>query len=163
MAQEPDSPDSPDSKDALLRDLQVEWESLVQSLEGLSVDDLLEPNVVGAWSLKDLLGHITSWETEVLQMVEERLAGGEPNLYPYIVDEWNADQAEGKHSTPLSEIQASFHETHLRLMELASQLPEEVFVVLTPVRLGLEAYAWGHYREHGQQVESWRQHRQRRA
>ena len=151
----------PDSKEALLRDLQVEWERLAESLEGLSESDLLEPNVVGAWSLKDLLGHITSWEQETLQMVEEKLAGGEPNLYPYIVDQWNAAQAEQKRSTPLREIQVSFHETHHRLAELVSQLPEEVFVVMTPVRLALEADAWGHYQEHRRQVESWRQHRQR--
>ena len=117
--------------------------------------------MVGAWSLKDLLGHITSWETEVVQMVEEKLAGGEPNLYPYVVDEWNAAQAERKRSIPLGEIQASFHETHRRLMELTAQLPEELFTRMTRVRLALEADAWGHYLEHRRQVESWRQARRR--
>ncbi|MSQ40488.1 MAG: ClbS/DfsB family four-helix bundle protein [Dehalococcoidia bacterium] len=145
-----------DSKEGLLRDLVAEWERLLESLKGLSDEHLQAPNVVGVWSLKDLLGHITSWEEEALQMVQEKLAGGEPNFYPYIVDERNAQQVERKRSIPLQEVHAAFHETHQRLMELTSQLPEDVFLEMTPVRLALEADCWGHYVEHRRQVDAWR-------
>ncbi len=148
-----------DSKEGLLRDLEAEWGRLLESLKGLSDEEFQAPNVVGAWSLKDLLGHITSWEEETLQMVQEKLAGGEPNFYPYIIDQWNAQQAERKRSIPLGQVQASFHETHQRLMELTSQLPEDLFFEMTRVRLALEADCWGHYVEHRRQVDVWRQSR----
>ncbi len=145
-----------DSKEGLLRDLEAEWEGLLESLKGLSDEALLEPNVVGAWSLKDLQGHITSWEEETLQMVQEQLAGQQPNFQPHIVDEWNAAQVERRRPIPLGQVQATFHSTHQRLMELTSQLPEDLFLEMTRVRLALEADCWGHYREHRRQVDTWR-------
>ena len=148
-----------DSKEGLLLDLQVEWERLVASLEGLTEVDLLEPGVVGPWSIKDLQGHISSWEEEVIDMLRIQLSGQEANFAPHVVDEWNALQVEGKNSIPLQEIQTAFHETHQRLAELASQLPDELFHDMTRIRLALEADAWGHYVEHRSQVEAWRQGR----
>ena len=51
----------------LLKRLDREWQSLLESLRALSDEAMSRPGVVGEWSGKDLLGHIATWEDEAIK------------------------------------------------------------------------------------------------
>jgi len=145
----------PNNKQSLLEDIQLEWTKLTRSIEGLSDEQLLEYNSIGTWSFKDLQGHISSWEEEVIDMLQVQLSGQEANFAPRVVDEWNALEVVKKNIIPLEDIQTNFNQTHQQLVELAWELPEELFEGMTRIRLALEAEVWGHLVEHRSQIEDW--------
>src|SRR5215213_8458533 len=46
----------------VLQRIDDSWSALLTSLDDLTEDQLQEPNAVGEWSLKELLGHIAFWD-----------------------------------------------------------------------------------------------------
>ena len=144
------------NKQSLLKDIQSEWKKLARSIEGLSDEQLLDVQSIGAWSIKDLQGHISSWEEEVIDMLQVQLSGQEANFAPRLVEEWNEFEVARKNDIPLNEIQKAFNQTHQRLEKLAWELPEGLFEDMTRIRLALEAEVWGHLVQHRSQIEEWR-------
>ncbi len=51
----------PTSKKDLLDAIEKEWGALDQYLERLTPKQMEEPNIVGAWSVKDVLAHLFAW------------------------------------------------------------------------------------------------------
>ena len=49
-----------------------------ESYAGLSDVELMEPGVTGAWSVRDILAHVTTWEEEALKHLPLILKGGTP-------------------------------------------------------------------------------------
>ncbi|HET7093622.1 MAG TPA: maleylpyruvate isomerase N-terminal domain-containing protein, partial [Thermomicrobiales bacterium] len=65
----------------LLKRLDAAWQAFLTSYAGLPVARLTEPGVVGDWSVKDVIAHVTTWEEEALTHLPTILAGGEPPRY----------------------------------------------------------------------------------
>ena len=51
-------------KQQLLKKLEKAWAAIKESYAGLSDSQLTEPGVMGNWSVKDILAHVTTWEEE---------------------------------------------------------------------------------------------------
>lgn len=62
-------------KERLLDQVERRWEILLQSFEGLPDSVIMEPNVVGHWSVRDVLAHITTWEEECRKSLPVILQG----------------------------------------------------------------------------------------
>lgn len=58
-------------KDDLLNAMDEEREHFLDIIEGLDEDDFLQPGVVGEWSVKDILVHLTRWEAELVKLLWE--------------------------------------------------------------------------------------------
>ena len=69
------------SVERLKRTLDAAWAALHESYAGLSDNRLIEPGVVDAWSVKDVLAHITTWEEEALKYLPLIAEGGRPPRY----------------------------------------------------------------------------------
>src|SRR6185503_20703670 len=65
----------------LLKRLDAAWRAFTQSYAGLPEPDLLQPCVTGAWSVRDIIGHVTIWEREALKHLPLILRGGRPPRY----------------------------------------------------------------------------------
>ena len=52
-------------KDQLLKRLEKAWATIKDSYTGFSDPQLMEPGVMGEWSVKDSLAHLTTWEEEM--------------------------------------------------------------------------------------------------
>ena len=52
----------------LLKCLDNAWEAFNESYAGLSDAQLMTPGVTGAWSVRDILAHLTTWEKEALKL-----------------------------------------------------------------------------------------------
>ena len=85
-------------KQQVLQKLEQAWMGLQESHAGLSDAQLREPGVLGEWSVKDILAHVTAWEEEALKALPLILAGGRPPRYIQYggIDAFNAQMAEQK-------------------------------------------------------------------
>ncbi|HEV7126446.1 MAG TPA: maleylpyruvate isomerase N-terminal domain-containing protein, partial [Ktedonobacterales bacterium] len=72
---------SSDQIERLLRQLDTAWGAFQASYAGLPDAQLLEPGVMGDWSVKDILAHVTTWEQEALKHLPLIIEGGRPPRY----------------------------------------------------------------------------------
>ena len=77
----------------LLKRLDTAWRSLHGSYAGLSESQLLEPGVTGAWSVRDIIAHVTTWEEEALKHLPAHPRGPQAAAYSVTyggIDAFNA-------------------------------------------------------------------------
>jgi hypothetical protein len=144
-------------KDQLLKRLDKAWATLQESYAGLSDPQLMEPGVMGEWSVKDILAHVTTWEEEALKYLPLILTGGSPPRYTHFggIDGFNAQMAEQKRNTALSDILRHLDETHHRLIDYLQSVPEEHFTRETRFRHRLRLDTYGHYPVHARAIREW--------
>jgi hypothetical protein len=146
-------------KDQVLNRLEKAWATLQESYTGLSDPQLMEPGVMGEWSVKDILAHVTTWEEEALKYLPLILTGGRPPRYIQYggIDAFNAQMAEQKWETALSEILRQLDETHRRLIDYLQSVPEEHFTRETRFRHRLRLDTYSHYPMHARAIQEWRE------
>src|SRR5262245_55382332 len=92
------------------------WQTLDSAIEGLDESALAEPNVVGPWSVAEVLGHVTAWEQQALQDFEQWQLGGPPPMGgSATVDDYNAAEAERRRGWSLAQIREEHLATRQRL------------------------------------------------
>ncbi len=142
----------------ILQRLEREWRELHESLDGLSQKEMVDPVFDGGWSVKDLLGHVTTWEEEAINS----MARGQPQpRYRQYggPDGFNAWESEKKTGLSLEDMQSRLMETHHRLMSVVAEMAEEHWSTETRIRRRLRIDTYGHYRLHRNQIMAWRRER----
>ncbi len=146
----------------LLDRLDKAWQSFQQSYAGLTDAELLEPGVTGAWSIKDIIAHVTWWEEEALTHLPVILAGGRPPRYSVTyggIDAFNVRMTALKHDLSLAEVRRQQEDTHRRLITLIENAPEAEIAGDTRVRRRLRLDTYGHYPKHERAIRRWRERR----
>ena len=131
----------------LIERVQQEWTALQHSLGSLPEPAFFQPGVVGDWSLRDLMVHITSWEGEALKAIPIILQGRRLPRYRQLyggIDAFNASEQQAK--------------THLLLSRL-NKLPDDSLVSGGRLVRRLRQDTFAHYHEHTLHVVEWRQQR----
>lgn len=114
-------------KDAIktLRDARARLTPLI---DGLS-DTQLQTSATlggGSWSIKDLLGHLASWEERALHRLE---GGGAPPKMSYPpTDDFNAAEVERKARLPLGVVKDEAVRSHERLIEAIENTSDEAWL-----------------------------------
>ena len=138
-----------------LERIERSWRGLTEALAGIPDERLAEPGAVGAWSVKDVMGHIAFWDEQALLAAERHLAGQPP---AQVVD-WRAmnerEVAERADRTP-AEQRAEMERAHELIVALLESRPP-----LDPAVVGLcaclEEDTDQHYDEHAAQIRAWRE------
>ena len=118
------------SKAQIIARLNTERKRLEQNLDGLAQEDLVQPGVVGEWSIKDVLAHLADWEAHMPAWMEAARRGDpvaeiEPGLNWKQFGEFNQRiYARHRDQTP-EEVLAYFHGTHRQFMEMVEAMPED--------------------------------------
>jgi hypothetical protein len=144
----------------LLKRLDAAWEDLKASYAGLSDPELLEPGVTGAWSVKDIIAHVTWWEEEALTYLPVILSGGQPARYSVTyggIDAFNAQMTEQRKGLELAEVVRVRDDTHLRLIDLVHRVPEDQIARETRFRRRLRLDTYSHYPIHTRAIWEWRE------
>jgi len=147
-------------KRQVLGRLDKAWIDFEESHEGLSDSQLLVPGVTGAWSVRDILAHVTTWEEEALKHLPSVLRGQTPPRYSTIyggIDAFNARMTEQKKNLPLSEVRRQLSGTHRELLDFLETVPEEYFAGETRFRHRLRLDTYGHYPKHARAIRKWRE------
>ena len=149
-------------RDQLAMRLEDRWRELHDAFQGLSHDALLEPGVVGPWSIRDVLAHVATWEEEALKALPVILDSGPLPRYSTLyggIDAFNAQAQEWKATLTLEQVFQALEDTHDRLLSYLEGVPDAAFAQEGRFLRRLRQDTYGHYREHAQQIQAWRQTR----
>ena len=144
----------------LLKRVDKAWAAFNDSHAGLSDGQMMEAGVTGAWSVRDILAHVTTWEEEALTHLPLILNGGRPPRYSQRyggIDAFNALMTEKKGGLSLSEVREQLTATHRRVIELIRSVPEHHLIGDTRFRRRLRLDTYGHYPIHAAAIRQWRQ------
>ncbi len=133
-----------------------------ESYAGLSEHELMMAGVMGDWSVKDIIAHVTWWEEEALKYLPIVLKGGKPPRYSVLyggIDAFNALMTEQKKNLLLSEVLRQRDDTHRRLIDFVQSVPEDQCNRETPFRHRLRLDTYGHYGKHAEAIRKWREQR----
>ena len=149
-----------DQLERLLRTLDRAWTALEASYAGLSDTQLEETGVVGHWSIKDVLAHVSTWEQEALKYLPLIAAGGRPPRYSTTeggIDAFNERMYAHKRGMSLAQVRAEREQTHEQLVALIQAAPVEQLSGETRWRRRLRLDTYGHYAEHAEAIRAWRE------
>jgi hypothetical protein len=144
----------------LLRRIDRAWRDFQDSHAGLSNEQMLEPGVTGAWSVRDIIAHVTTWDEEALKHLPLVLKGGKPPRYSLTyggIDAFNARVTEQKKDLSLPEVLRQMNDTHRRVLNLIESAPESQLKGETRFRHRLRLDTYGHYPKHAQAIRKWRE------
>ena len=143
----------------LLQRIDAAWTEFQESYAGLPDARLTEPGVVGEWSVKDILAHATTWETEALKHLPLIIAGGRPPRYVTYggLDAFNEMMTERKRGLSLSEVQQQLQETHVHLIDFVRHAPAEQLASESRFRRRLRLDTYSHYPIHTAAIRQWRE------
>lgn len=175
--EEPDAPDDLAPRQELMARVEAAQRGLDAAIVGLDDAALAEPGVVGAWSIKDVLGHVTAWEQVVVQPLEQRQRGEAPTIAGLgSTDEYNAHEAGVRQDWTLQQVRDEAASVHGRLQALLAAITDEEWAA--PLTIGererpLGAWIGGalggdegpgtHAAEHAVQIRAWRAARESSA
>jgi hypothetical protein len=156
------------TKPKILELIQAERADLEGTLARLSDEQMTRPGVEGGWSVKDLLAHLTVWETRMVEWIGQSLRGEvperpAPGMTWDDLDRLNEETYLLYKDRSLSEALSDFHTTYRRAMEVVSSLQERD--LLDPQRFAwrqgaplwhmVAANTWEHYQEHHAAISHW--------
>ena len=150
------------SRARLLKIFEERWNELLAAYAGLSEAEMTAPGVVGNWSVKDLIAHVSAWERESLKHVPAILAGRRTPRYSAVyggIDVFNATSVARDRDLPLTEVLGRRDRTHRRLLALIARLPDQALAGETRVRRRLRLDTYGHYPRHAGAIRRWRERR----
>ena len=122
-------------KPLLLRLLQDVYEVQQAWLGSLSQEEQHATGVMGRWSSKDHLAHLTFWRRHLVSQLETALREQEPLELPEL-DETNAYIFRQYRDRPLADILRESQEAHQKLIAMVKQFSEE--------SLATQRYPWMH-------------------
>lgn len=149
-------------REKLLQRLTREWEALGESYAGLSDAELLEPGVTGAWSVRDIIAHVTWWEEEALTHLPLIVRGGRPPRYSVTyggIDAFNAAKTEERKDLSLTEVLMRRDDVHRSLIAYLEKVPDSELGNETRFRRRLRLDTYGHYPKHARAIHGWRERR----
>jgi len=141
------------SRRDVLRQIDGSWGELRSALNEVPCDRMEEPGVVGSWSTKDLLGHMTTWEAEMMANVQRVVDGLEMKRYTDI-DAFNADASEAKRAMGVEDLRQELSKVHGETVQFVSALADEL-LGCGEVEWRIRIDTFAHYREHAEQIRRW--------
>jgi hypothetical protein len=149
---------STETKSKVLADLAAAHMDFKESIRGIP-EDKLTVTMLGEWSAKDVIAHISSWDEMATLDVRRIGRGHVPFLAAFReadVDQWNAFLMRGRKLFPPAQVFHELEERHDTLVEALEAIPEAMFQQGSMVANFL-AVAVYHYRDHAGHIREWRE------
>ena len=146
-------------RDDILKTLGTEFNTLLQSVEGLT-DDQMNQVWFGEWGVRDILAHVAGWHREMTQAFE-RIARGERPV-PEGVDYSDADPINARFAAAQRDISPDDMVKELKaskeaFVSAARLVPEDRFAEGKTAHRILFGTGIDHYKEHEPAIREWRQ------
>jgi hypothetical protein len=74
------------NKTTILEKLGSGHQQMLEAIDGLSEEAMLQPGVVGDWSVKDILNHLSHWEAELVTLLWQVQQGQKPFVTSHSVE-----------------------------------------------------------------------------
>lgn len=142
----------PTNKADLLTAIDKERSTLETLLAGVSSEEMVMSDIVGTWSVKDVLCHLIEWQQMCLGWYRAGVNGEVPEL-PAPGFKWNQTPQlnqfiyEKHRERPLADVLEQFHDSHQEMLDLIHSLSNET--LFTP-----SVYKWTNKNTFGTYVVS---------
>ena len=161
------------NKSELVEQIQVGHRLLKAMLAELSDEQMLEPGVVGKWSVKDILAHIVTHKQYMIQWIDRQLRGETPQEFqPYDMPEdqlarLNEQIYLENRDRPLAGLLAELDQSYVRAVMLVFGAQEADLTDTNRFKLAggeplweaVAANTFWHYEEHGRDIRAWMKRR----
>lgn len=150
-------------KSEILQRLEVEHKRLAATLARLTPEQMVEPGVVGYWSVKDVLAHLIYWNVYASSEMNAAVDGREFAHPLGTTDEINAQAVMQYSWLDLNTIRAGFETSFNNIREGVQKLPDSAFEPDNPIERALDETIHGalanntyeHWPIHEQQIRDW--------
>jgi len=153
------------TKDEALKRLAESRQALLQAIQGLSEQELTQSPVEGVWTIKDLVGHIASWDVTCLDPLRGCMDGAlfqAEVLSDHLA--WNDVQSARKKDLPWDAVLREAEAVRQEMVAAASRLSDEQLAQRATAPWGDEgavvemlAGLAGHERMHVRAIRQWRE------
>ncbi len=154
------------TKQELIERIETEWTRLQAALDGLTEEQMHTPGVVGEWSIKDILAHITAWQSRLITAMFK----AERGFTPYTTDEGaTVDQLNEKwyremKDRPFEQVWDDLDSSYHQLLKRVETWPDDdlfnpkrfKWMKGDPFERNIAGDSYEHYAEHTVQIEAWR-------
>ncbi|MBI5965877.1 MAG: ClbS/DfsB family four-helix bundle protein [Chloroflexi bacterium] len=120
----------PTTKTQIVETAQKERAALEELLSTLTPEQMMKPDVIGEWAVKDVLAHLFEWEGMVMKWYEAGVKGKVPAVPS---EDYNWGQLpQLNHAIflrhrdkPLAKIMKTFKASHKKIMKTIDNIPEK--------------------------------------
>lgn len=144
--------------DELLAKVDAAWQPVLTLLGRVPLDAMQQPSGIGDWRMQDVVGHLASWEEDLLDYLAWVQRGERrPKLSDtpgWDMDAHNATLIAAKATAPALRLLIDLGATHQRLVAAIAALPGEAVADESVVdKIGSDT--WWHYEEHQANLQAW--------
>ena len=143
-----------DERRRLLHSLEVERNQLIRNIETCRIRDI-DRAFIGEWSLKDIVGHVASWEAEVVSGLRDVKRGKRPAVLDFddsTTNAWNQDHVERKRGLEFFNVMDQLKGGRERLLEALDDVSDEELTAESSLYGELVETVIEHDREHWHQI-----------
>lgn len=152
------------TKTRLADRLRAAHADLQAAIDGLTEEQLNQTGVIGRWSVKDLIAHLTYWERRAAFLMESAISGyhEEDDIWKIgSVDNQNERNFQENKTRPAADVLADWRSVLWTLLSILERLPEDHlndgsrFGWAQNESLGerIEGESFGHIEEHWPDLE----------
>ena len=154
-------------KQEILEQIREARGAVLAALDELPNDVMLRPGVVGMWSVKDILAHLTAWESELVTALSQL---DNPGRVPEIIkiddiDEWNAEQYRTNVRRSLEAVMTDFNGVHKHILKAVEDLDDNtlenprkfLWMEGEPLWYLIAENGYWHEQEHADAIREWRE------
>ena len=160
------------NKETILTALEDSREDFLEAIEGCSDEILLQPGVVGEWSIKDILVHLTRWEAELVKLLWQARQAKSPSTAHFSeveVDEMNDRWYQESRTRSLEVTLEDFHGVRNQTIHRVEEFNDKdltdpkryPWLKDTPLWQWIAGDSFEHEAEHAAQIRDWRQKEQK--
>ncbi|MBX3063663.1 MAG: DinB family protein [Anaerolineae bacterium] len=152
------------NKQTILDQIRVGRVKLEAAIDGLTPDHMRRAGVIGIWSIKDVLAHVTAWESELVTALA-KLSKVAPHIVQIDdIDSWNMEQYAINVRRDLDIVLEDFHGVHKHLLKEVEALDEKTltdpkrfaWMEGEPLSYLIAEESFWHEQEHAEQISAWR-------
>lgn len=150
----------PTTKAELLERVRAMYAALDEAIEPILPAQMSMPGVNGAWSVTDELAHLTFWHRNLLARLQS-VATSQPSGDTAIDDDtWNRRAFDANRHRAPDDVVADLWRTQQGVLDAITALPETIFFAAGAhggaLLQSADGAILGHYPEHIEQIERWR-------
>ena len=143
-------------REDIMTQIEEKWAELKVQLSKVPANRMEDSGVVGPWSVKDVVGHITTWEREAIAAVSNYIAERDTAalVWKYDLDGFNLRAIEDTRSKTLDDLIANLDQPHTELLAFVAGVLDDALSkddVMNSIREG----TFDHYAEHATSIRQW--------
>lgn len=142
--------------------------TVLSTLKDFPKGELSTPGACAVWSVKDIIGHLASYEQALVEVLSGFLEGGPTPTLEKMgagLQQFNDYEVALRQGRTMAEVLAEFNNTHAQVMALAPRIPTETYrqngaLPWYGSEYDLDDFIvytyYGHKREHSAQIAAFR-------